>query len=62
MEHTKTGKKEKKGSTLKHKLKQGWSARMLFLVIYEFLADRWKKQMFISSSSSAFIYIYLPFQ
>lgn len=35
---------------------------MLFLVIYEFLADRWKKQMFISSSSSAFIYIHLPFQ
>lgn len=37
-------------------------ATVLFLVLYEFLAESWKKQMFISSSSSAFIYIYVPFQ
>lgn len=37
-------------------------AKVLFLVLYEFLAESWKKQMFISSSSSAFIYIYVPFQ
>lgn len=54
--------KKKKFSYTEHKLKQAGELECYFWSFNEFLAKRRKKQMFILFSSSAFIYIYLPFR
>lgn len=57
--------RERERRTIWYTLTQVETRLASYCVIFgplQFLAESWKKQMFISSLSSAFIYIYVPFR